>query len=151
MDTLIAVLALALSGYSVWKSLQFQEQQRELLEIRKKVNNLVLAREQAEAQASSHAEISARLITIGSKNHRLRIFNKGKATARNVRIDFPDGNQLIMESDIDQKLPMEFMQPGQTVELIAALVMNSPRKLRVQLRWQDEDGEEQNSIVDTTL
>ena len=60
------------------------------------------------------------------------------ATARNVRIEFPEGNDLIMETELTDKFPMESLEKYQSVELIAAVHMQAKRKHVVRLIWEDD-------------
>lgn len=151
VDNIIAGLALILSGYATWRSHKFKKKEEDLLELQRKVNALVLEKEQREATEASRAELGAHFVTLGSGKHRLKIFNKGKAVAKHVQIDFPDGNDVIIESDIREKFPMETMEPGQSVELIAAVAKGTKRKLAICLRWQDFDGEEREKVIYATL
>lgn len=151
ISNIIAGLALFLSGYATWRSHKFNKKEEDLLDLQRLVNALVLDKEQREAAQANRAELSANFVTLGGNKHRLKIFNKGKAVAHRVQIDFPDGNDLVMESDIREKFPMESMEPGQTVELIAAVMLGSKRKLTVHLSWQDVGGEEREKMIHATL
>lgn len=148
---IIAGLALLLSAYATWRSYRFKKKEADLLEIQSKVNSLVLEKERREAAQVTCAELGANFITLGTKKHRLKIFNKGKSSAHNVNLDFPDGNDVIIESDIRDKFPMESMEPGQSVELIAAVHMGTRRKLAIRLKWHDIDGEEREKVVHATI
>ena len=63
-----------------------------------------------------------------SNNYRVKVFNKGKAVARNVTIEFPEGNNMVPASEITDKFPMEMLEQHQSVDLIAAVSMDTPRK-----------------------
>ena len=45
------------------------------------------------------------------------------ATVRNVRIEFPEGNDVVSDLEVFNKLPMESLERHQPVELIAAVHM----------------------------
>jgi len=131
---IIAGLALILSGYATWKTV--------------KLNNLLVAKERGEALKTKKADLGASFMSIGSSNHRLKIGNKGKATARNVRIEFPEGNDIVIPGEIDTKFPIEALEPFQFVELIAFLSMRTTkRKHPVRLIWSDDFSEENEKIV----
>ncbi len=148
---IIAGLALLLSAYAIWRSHRFKKKEEELLELQVKVNALLLEKEQREASHVSRAELGATFLTIGSKKHRLKIFNKGRATAHNVSIEFPSGNDAIPESEIQDKFPMETIEPGQSIELIAAVHLGTKRKHAIRLFWIDSDGNEQEKVIHATL
>lgn len=151
LGDIIAAVALLLSGYATWRSHRFKSKEEDLFEVQRKVNTLVLEKEEREAQQASRAELGANFVTFGSNNHCLKISNKGKAVAHQVQIDFPDGNDLVIDSDIRDKFPVESFEPGQSVSLKAAIGFRMTRKLAIRLRWQDIDGKEREKVVNANL
>lgn len=103
---ILAAIALFLSGYSIKKTNDFNEKQNEFIETNDKLNKLLLEKEIQDASNKNKADISANFINIGSSKRRLKIFNKGIGTARNIRIEFPEGNDLFFENDLSRKLPI---------------------------------------------
>lgn len=151
LSEIIAFLALLLSGYATYRSLKFKNSEKELVEVQKKLNLLMFEKEKREADQVSKADIGANFISTGKHNYRLKIFNKGKAPAYNVTIGFPDGNDMVDEYSIKRKLPLEKMEQGQSVDLLASYGSDSKMKLKVELKWQNKDGKEQTKIVYPTL
>lgn len=147
----IAAIALLFSGYATWRSRGLRKKEEELIEIQRKLNTLMLDKEKREAQNANSAELGANFITLGSKKHRLKVFNKGKAPAYQVSLEFPEGNECIINSDLKEKFPMEAMEPGQSVELIASFVMETKRKQAILLRWTNAEGESLEKVVHATL
>jgi glycosyltransferase involved in cell wall biosynthesis len=133
----IAGIAFLLSGYATWKTT--------------KLNNLLLAKERNEALKKKQADLGASFINIGSNNRRLKIWNKGQAAARNVRIEFPKGNEVVVQGDIDRKFPLELLDTFQSVELIASVHMGTKSKLPIRLIWDDDSGERNEKIVYPTI
>ena len=148
---IIASAALLLSIYSTWRSHRSKKKEEALLELQRKVNELTIEKEKREAIEMCRAELGANLIPMGSHNYRLRIFNKGKALARNVLVDFPDGNDLVPENDVKDKFPMESMEPSQGVDLIAAIHMQTKPKHKIHLSWQDTSGNLQEKTITVTI
>ncbi|KWI68273.1 hypothetical protein WT75_22210 [Burkholderia stagnalis] len=146
-----AALALILSCYSTWKTIKFNTKQEELIESQRQLNALLAKKEATEQAESRRASVSASFTKLGSSKYRLKIFNQGPATARNVRISFPSGNEFVPDSEVNAKFPMEIMDKYQSVELIAMVHMQSPSKLTVQLDWLDEDGSARSKTVHPTL
>jgi len=151
LSEIIAFLALLLSGYATYRTLKFKNNEKELVDVQKKLNMLMFEKEKREADQVSKADIGANFISTGKHNFRLKIFNKGKAPAYNVTIAFPDGNDMVDEHSIKQKLPLEKMEQGQSVDLLASYGSESKMKLKVELKWQNKDGKEQIKIVYPTL
>ncbi len=151
LSEFIAFLALLLSGYATYKSLKFKKSEKELVEVQKKLNQLMFEKEEREATQAKRADLGVNFIKIGKHKHRFKVFNKGKATAYNVNIEFPDGNHLILEHDLKEKFPLEIMERGQSVDLVAAFDMQSKSKLKVKLKWENEGEELEEKILYPTL
>lgn len=150
LGDIIAFIALLLSLYVAWRTHTFKKREAELLEIQCKLNTLILDKEEQEAAHQKMADLSANFVTIGSKKHRLRISNRGKATAYHVTIGFPEGNDIIPEEVIHEKFPLESLESGQSVELIAVVGFGTKSKLAVQIAWQSDSGEKKDKVVYVT-
>ncbi|WP_076922380.1 hypothetical protein [Pseudoalteromonas sp. SK20] len=134
----IAGLAFLLSGYATWQTVSFNKKQKSLVESQERLNNLLLQKENEGAVKEKSADLGASFIKLGSSKYRLKIWNKGSATARNVRIEFPEGNDVVSDSEVSNKFPLESLERHQSVELIAAVHMQTKRKLVIRLTWEDD-------------
>lgn len=134
----IAGLAFLLSGYATWQTVSFNKKQKSLVESQEKLNNLLLEKENEGAVKEKSADLGASFIKLGSSKYRLKIWNKGSATARNVRIEFPEGNDVVIDSEVSDKFPMESLERHQSVELSTAVHMQTKRKHVVRLIWEDD-------------
>ncbi len=148
---IIASLALLISAYAAWKTVQFNNRQKSLIESQEKLNLRLLEREEADSTSDKKADLGATFIKLGSSKYRLKIWNKGKTTARNVSIEFPEGNDCIIQSDVSEKFPLEALDTHQSVELIAAVHMGTKRKHAIKLIWSDEYSESNEKTVYPTL
>jgi hypothetical protein len=151
LGDIIAFFALLLSSYSTYRTLKLKKSEKELIDVQKKLNQLILKKETKEAKEASKADLGANFITVGKHKHRLKVFNKGKANAYNVTIEFPDGNDTVIENNVEEKFPLELMERGQSVVLIAAFHTQSKSKLKVKLIWENENGKKSEKIVFPTL
>jgi len=148
---IIAGLALLLSGYATWKTFKFNERQKSLIESQEKLNSLLLEKEAGAALNGKKADLGAGFIKLGNSKYRLKIWNKGKSTARNVRIEFPEGNEVLLESEVENKFPLESLETFQSVELIAAVHFGSKSKHIVRLIWSDEANDHNEKLVYPTI
>jgi hypothetical protein len=135
---LIAGLAFLLSSYATWQTVNFNKKQKSLVESQEKLNNLLLEKESEDSLKEKRADLGASFIKLGSSKYRLKIWNKGAATAKNVRVEFPEGNDVVIDSEVTDKFPMESLERHQSVELIAAVHAGTKRKHVVRLIWEDE-------------
>lgn len=147
----IATGALALSSYATWKTFKFNEKQNMLIESQARLNKLLLEKETSEVLNIKKADLGATFIKLGSSKYRLKIWNKGKSAARNVSLEFPEGNDCLIQSDIDAKFPLEILETHQSVELIAAVSMNTKSKHPIKLIWSDEFSESNEKVVYPTI
>ena len=113
-----------------------------------KLNKLLIEKERREALKNKQADLGASFIITKGK---LSIFNKGKAAARYVRIEFPEGTDRLIQSDIDAKFPLELLEPEGSVELIDSGCMGAKGKHPIRLIWSDDSAEDNEKIVYPTI
>lgn len=142
-----AVLALILSAYAVWTTSKFNKRQLSLIDIQEQLNKRQLEQGDSQALEARKADVGATLVKLGSSKYRVKIFNRGKAAARQVRIEFPNGNNIVPEEEITGKFPMEVLEQHQSVELIAAFHMSTAPKQSIMLRWSDDHADENEKVV----
>ena len=148
---IIAGLALLFSMYATWITHKFNNRQKALIESQEKLNRILLEKELTETSNDRKADLGASFVKLGSNKYRLKIWNKGKTTAKNVRISFPEGNEIIHDSDIEEKFPLEILEIYQSVELRAIVHMQTKSKHTILLKWSDEFAPENEKLVYPTL
>src|SRR5690606_9532420 len=126
---------------------RFNAQQKALIASQEKLNALLLEKETSEYQSEKKADLGASFIKIGRNDYRLKIWNRGKAPAHNVTIEFPNGNEVLIESDIEEKFPLESLETHQSVELIASVHMGTKSKHAILIRWSDAASQNNEKIV----
>lgn len=147
----LASIALVLSIVSTVATIRFNSKQKSLIESQELLNQRLLAREEGDARADRQAVLRADLVKLAKTNWRLKIFNEGRAPARNVTIEPSSENELLIQSDIDSKFPLEVLEPMQGVELHARVYLGSKSKHAVTLRWEDEFTRDNEKTVWVTL
>lgn len=148
---IVAGLAFFLSAYATWKTVQFNDRQKSLIESQERLNRRLLEKEDDETREERKANLGATFIKLGSNNYRLKIWNKGKAAARNVSIEALEGSDCLIQSDIDGKFPLEILEMHQSVELIAAVHMGTKSKHPIKLFWSDDFSGTNEKVVYPTL
>lgn len=136
-QTVVAALALVFSYYTFRRTQRIAEKQAGLVEDQKRLNQLLLAKEQEAASTAKRADVSARMIKMAN-GYRVKVFNRGNVDARNVRILIPEETTLLIRSDVQAKFPLERLEPQAGVELIATVHLGSPGKQSISLMWDDE-------------
>jgi hypothetical protein len=151
LSDVAAIIALLLSGYAIWTTSRFNKRQLSLIASQEELNKRLLARDDSDALESRKADVGASYVKLGNSKYRLKVFNKGKASARNVRIEFSDGDGPVPKSELDDKFPMEVLEQHQSVDLIAAVSMGTPRKQTAILKWTDDHSDDNEKTVYLTL
>lgn len=141
------IVALASAGMTFW----FYRRQLTLIDTQEKLNRQLLEKGEAEAIEGRQADIGAKLISLGSSNYRVKVFNRGKSAARNVRIEFPDGNGMVPESEIRSKFPMEVLEQHGSIDLIAVVHMQTARKQAILLKWADDHSDSNEKMIYLTF
>lgn len=138
----IAAAALLFSCFTFWKQYRLEKEQ---MEQQRQLNDLMIAKEVADAKSAKKAEISATLVREVS-HFKVKIFNKGQAKATNVRLVIDDSVNPynLFNRDI---FPLEALEPQQGVSLAAAIYTNSPSKMPITLIWDDETGNDFEKTV----
>ena len=133
----LGMLSVLIALYAAVITRMFYVAQNNLNETQKQLNNLLLKKERLELSENSKAEVAVNLLRVGSQKYRIKVYNKGKAAARNVSLSFEDDCDIILPDDYDSKFPMEVIEPKSSVELIASVTMMSKSKYEVTAFWED--------------
>lgn len=151
LGDIVALSALILSAYSMKKTFDFNNRQNEFIETNDRLNKMLLEKETNDILNQNKADISANFIKIGKSNHRLKVFNKGQNTAKNIRIEFPDGNEILSDNEIKTKFPIPILEQYQSVELMALIGMSSPRRITILLIWDDNFSKNNEKTLTPTV
>lgn len=135
-----AIAALAISIWTAVKTDRFNKRQTAFEATNERLNLMLIEKETEENQAQKRADVSANFYQSGKNNYRLKVFNKGQGTAKNVMFYVIDDCDLFIENDIERKFPVPILEQHQSVELIAAVSMGSPSRAHIKLTWDDETG-----------
>lgn len=146
---IIALIALFVSLAVAAVTFWFYRRQLALIDTQEQLNRRLLEKDEADTIEARQADIGAKLVRLGNSKYRVKVFNRGKSAARNVRIEFLDGNGMIPNDEIRSKFPMEVLEQHGSIELIAAVHMQTPRKQAVLLKWADDhsDSNEKTSYL----
>ncbi len=144
-SAIVALAALMVAVVSLRKTNKFGETTDRL-------NRLLIERETAEGVASKKADLSANMIKVGKNDHRLKVFNRGKGVARNVRlIDLNANDSILISSEISRKFPVPILEQHQWVEVIAANHMGAGPRVHIKLQWDDDTGAGHEKELTPTL
>ena len=144
----IAIVAVFVSIISIVVSICIYKNQKTYIKTQHELNKLLLEKERKEVETLEEAFVSANVVKLGNGKNRIRIFNKGKGRANNVNISYPEDHNWLITNRI---FPLEFLDSGQSVEMILSMYMGSQSKIRAILTWNDKAGEKTNEVILTYL
>jgi hypothetical protein len=140
----ISVVAVAIAFLSIVASVFIYLNQKKYIATQDSLNKLLLQKERNELDSAKEGDVSATVVHLGTNQYKVRVFNKGKGRARNVRIDYPEDHDWGIMDDL---FPLEFLDAGQSVDLILALTLGSMSKIKAVLSWDDENGRRENEVI----
>lgn len=143
----IAIGALIISAISLFQNYKYSKKQDDVLLLEKKLNAMLIQKEEDERNNKIQADIKARYYQIG-KNYRLKIWNDGSGLAKDVQI-IAHENSPLLDSEIEAKFPLD-LESKQNVDLMASVSFDTPSKHELKLCWLDGKGQEIQKILTLT-
>lgn len=137
---LIAVVALVIAVWSAIRTDRFNKRQAAFEETNERLNLMLIEKEAAESEAQKRADMSANFYQSGKSSYRLKVFNRGHGTARNVRFETLHDGPILSEGDIKRKFPIPLLEQHQSVELIGRVYIGAPSRAHIKLIWDDDTG-----------
>jgi len=101
----------------------------------KLLNEYQITKIESEKIESKKAIIEANIIKVNNGKDAIKIYNKGKVTARNVNVIFPEpkGYQIISNNPC----PID-LKPTHSIEFILILFTGHPEKIDITFEWSDD-------------
>lgn len=137
---IVALAALVIAIWSAWKTDRFNKRQTTFEETNERLNLMLIEKEAAETAAQKQGDLSANFYQAAKNDYRLKVFNRGRGAATNVRFEVLDEGDLFIEEDVARKFPIPVLEQHQSVELIGAVHMGSPSRAHIRLSWDDATG-----------
>ncbi len=130
ISVIIAVIAIIQSSKA-------QKLQNKINELDTKIKEYELEKIEKEKTEASSSIIRARAINVGKNNYRLKIYNAGNTTAYNISAQISSEYCVML---INDKMPFEELEPQNGFDEVLIVHMGSARKFKIELNWQDKDG-----------
>jgi hypothetical protein len=148
---IIALFALAVASWTLVQTILFNRRQQRFEQTNERLNLLLIEKEKSDFLDQNRADISANFYKIGKNDYRLKVFNRGKSKAENVRLEVLDDSGLLIGSDLQRKFPAPLLEPFGYVEVIAAVHMGSASRAHIKVMWTDSNGTERSKELYPTL
>lgn len=125
----LSILAIIGTAFTYFKH------DRKIKEQEKTINDYQLEKIKEEKVQKTQAIIRASLIK-GNKGHRiLRVYNKGQAIARNVRLIIKDEPDYLYSTN---PFPFPALNEHENVDLNISLHSGTPDNISIEILWDDE-------------
>lgn len=135
----IALAALAVSIYSLWKSRKVEALQTQVAELDAKLKEFELA----ELREGLEARVEARVITVG-KGHCIRFCNVGKKPARDV--DFEILEERVAGLVLKDRVPFPELEYQKSFDETLIKAFGISGVYDVKVTWTDEVGNQQSKV-----
>lgn len=132
VTSFLALIAILISCTALYFSWRFGR-------VQNKVNLIAIEKNQAENLAATQADIVCHLGPF-DKHQKFRLINHGQSEARNIRLEFFDCNAFLMQSDLDEKLPVRELASGESVSFIAVISCDNKPTTEINIVWDDDNG-----------
>ncbi len=130
----IAVLLI----YVIYKKFRYHQLKKDYEELQAQMDRVLLRQKAELAQQDQKAELAVDFVKHDDDSHpKLRIRNLNQALAHNIRIDFPQGNNLLLKKEVEAIFPVETLNSHKEILLSIAVYNNAPRKIAIELTWDD--------------
>jgi hypothetical protein len=124
----ISIVALILSVFTYFKhDIKIKQQERLL-------NEYQLTKIETEKADSQKAIIEANVIQVKDGKDKIKVYNKGRSTARNVTVTIPDVEGFKV---IHNPCPID-IRPQNGIEIVVLLFTNYPDKVKIDFEWDDD-------------
>lgn len=130
----IAILALLFSAFTYLKH------DKKLKDQERKINEYQLKKIEKDDLESKKAAIRGNIIKGLKGNRTLKVYNSGRAIARNIRIEGLDVEGLFHRAD--EVFPYELMNPKDYTEVNIMLSSNCSPTVKLKYIWDDESGKD---------
>ncbi len=149
---IISSFALVASGLAILITHNFSRRQKSLTESQEKLNNLILKRGIQSSLKEKKADVGATISKIGFKGpYQLKVWNKGKSTARNVTVHFPEDNFIIHSNEILSKTPIASLEPHCIVDFLTTIPLGTKAKQVMVVSWDDESTGRNEKTIQLTI
>lgn len=136
---ILSGVSVIIAVISIIQSSKAQKLQNKINELDTKIKEYELEKIEKEKTEASASIVKARAVKVGKNNYRLKIYNAGNTVAYNVSAKISNEYSVFLFQD---KMPFEELQPQDGFEQSLIIYNGSDRKFKVELTWQDKDGNE---------
>lgn len=138
IEPFLPYVVLVLVAYIVYKKFRYHQLKKDYAELQQQMDRVLLRQQAEESQEGQKADLEVDFVKVDHDSHpKLRIRNVNQALANNIRIGFPAGNNLLLKKEVDAVFPVASLNKHKEILLSIAVYNNAPRKIAIELIWDD--------------
>ena len=136
----VAIAAFVVSlGALVFSAYTYSKHDKKIKAQEQIINDYQINKIAKENEESKKASIRGNIIKGDKGKRTLKVYNCGKATARDIRVEGLDiGSLAVMRNDL---FPYELMNPQDYTEVVIWVVKGSPSTIKLKYVWDDDFGQ----------
>lgn len=132
-----STIALAISiGTAIFAVIKFFRYERRISKQEIRLNGIQLSEAQEKADNKRRADIQLSFITSYNATGKLKVFNKGLATARDIQVSFT--SEMTYFSALKNGLIIEKLDSLQNKDYSVNMINGHPSEIRAQISWSDD-------------
>lgn len=133
--TIIECIPIAISLFAVGFSVYtYRKHDRKINEQNKLINKYTLEKLAKENELEKKAIVEANVVRYDKGKRIIKIYNKGKAVAKNVVVSFPDDPNIII-----REYPSSFdISPYNSMDISVSIFVGSPHTAKIAIEWDDD-------------
>ncbi|MDE6208412.1 MAG: hypothetical protein K2M73_01910 [Lachnospiraceae bacterium] len=142
----VPIAALGISIISLHKSRRVTKLENKLKEYDLRLKEYEIEKieserqeKQKEIELKNKADVRARIYKISDGKYKIKVYNCGQGVAYNVDYEIPDEYQIVYMKEVT---PFEILNPGCNFEEHVVIHMQSSKKYKVIIKWNDVNGKE---------
>lgn len=124
---IISVFAVGFSIYT------YRKHDRKIKEQNKLINDFTLEKLTKEKELEKKAIVEANVIKYDKGKRVIKVYNRGKATAKNVRVTFDEDPNLLIS---EYPSPIDIL-PQHSIDIRTTVFSGSPNTAKITFEWED--------------
>lgn len=139
-ELIVAIAAFVVSlGALIFSAYTYSKHDKKIKAQEQIINDYQINKIKKEDEESRKANIKGNIYPGNKGKLILKVFNSGKAIARNIRVEGLDVDSLIVIGK--ELLPYELMNPQDNTALTLWITKYSPSTIRLRYIWDDDFGQ----------
>ena len=134
---IIAAISLLVAIISLIKSSKAQKLQNKINKLELEIKKNEIEKIKSEKEEASNSCVEARVIKISDGKYKLKVWNSGNVTVRNVNLA-TDIKGILLLNDIT---PYEELEQNKSFEIPLIVYNGTPRKFKVTTSWENQEGQ----------